>query len=79
MASPAASSIHSSISMFSSQPASARAGTEAAAEFLSSNSHIAAWQAHLRESRHANAEVVLSTEIIEGKSGPPKVIASAEW
>jgi hypothetical protein len=29
--------------------------------------------------RHKNAEVVLATQVIDGKSGPPRVLATYFW
>jgi len=54
-------------------------GTAAAAEFLTSNDNLLKWTEHRGISTHANIEIVLSTEIIEGQHGPPQEVASYVW
>lgn len=54
-------------------------GTEVGAEFITNNTYLQTWLANIHVERHENVEVVLSTDIIEGKHGPPHVIASAIW
>ncbi len=56
-----------------------KSGTEAAAEFLTTDAYLQSWFASTRNSRHQNFEIVLSTEIIEGQHGPPHLIASSSW
>jgi hypothetical protein len=56
-----------------------KAGTQAAAEFLTSNQHLENWLAESRTPQNKNIELVLSTEILDGQPGPPHVLASAVW
>lgn len=56
-----------------------KAGTEAAAEFLTSDSHLETWLAKSKVARGKNIEFVLSTETLDGQPGPPHVLASAIW
>jgi hypothetical protein len=58
----------------------ARGGTVAAGEFLVSQQHMGdlalrapkGWQ-------HKNIEVVLETQVIDGRSGPPRIAAMHTW
>jgi hypothetical protein len=56
-----------------------KAGTQAAAEFLTSNQHPETWLAESKPPQNKNIELVLSTEILDGEPGPPHVLASAVW
>lgn len=58
----------------------ARGGTVAAGEFLVDPYHMAdlAHQAP-KDWQHKNIEVVLETQIIDGRSGPPRVAAMHVW
>ena len=56
-----------------------KSGTEAAADFLSSERDLDAWFQSTHPQSGANLEVVVSTDVIEGKHGPPHVIASYVW
>ena len=58
----------------------ARGGTVAAGEFLTEPSNLEAFAAHAPKSwMNGNMEVVLSTEIIDGRSAPPHVEAVTYW
>jgi hypothetical protein len=54
-------------------------GTMAAAEFLSSEKSMKNWLAETRLAPNKNVELVLSTEVLDGKPGPPHVIAYYAW
>lgn len=56
-----------------------KSGTAAATEFLSTNKYLEAWLSSANIAKNKNVEIVLSTEIVEGQPGPPKVIASYSW
>jgi hypothetical protein len=56
-----------------------KAGTQAAAEFLTSNQHLETWVAESNVPKNKNIELVLSTEILDGQPGPPHVLASSVW
>jgi hypothetical protein len=56
-----------------------KAGTQAAAEFLTTNQHLETWLAESKAPQGKNVELVLSTEILDGQPGPPHVLASAVW
>ena len=56
-----------------------KAGTQAAAEFLTSDQDLKSWLAQEMPSRGKNVELVLSTEILDGQPGPPHVIATSVW
>jgi hypothetical protein len=58
----------------------ARGGTVAAGEFLTQPGEMDAIKSHLpRDWDQKNMEIVLSTEIIDGISSPPKVVATYFW
>ena len=58
----------------------ARGGTVAAGEFLTQPGEMEAIKAHLpKDWDQKNMEIVLSTEIIDGISSPPKVVATYFW
>jgi hypothetical protein len=58
----------------------ARGGTVAAGEFLTQSGEMEAIKAHLpKDWDQKNMEIVLSTEIIDGISSPPKVVATYFW
>jgi hypothetical protein len=56
-----------------------KAGTQAAAEFVTSDQDLKAWLAEEKVPRGKNVELVLSTEILDGEPGPPHVVASSLW
>jgi hypothetical protein len=56
-----------------------KAGTQAAAEFLTSNQDLKSWLTEEKVPRGKNVELVLSTEILDGQPGPPHVVASSIW
>jgi hypothetical protein len=56
-----------------------KTGTEAAAEFVSSNQHLSNWLKDAKVPAGKNIELVLSTEILDGQAGPPHVLASSIW
>jgi hypothetical protein len=56
-----------------------KAGTQAAAEFLTSDQDLKSWLAEERVPPGKNVELVLSTEILDGQPGPPHVIVSSIW
>jgi hypothetical protein len=58
----------------------ARGGTVAAGEFLTQSGEMEANKARLpKDWDQKNMEIVLSTEIIDGISSPPKVVATYFW
>ena len=58
----------------------ARGGTVAAGEFLTQPGEMEAIKAYLpKDWDQKNMEIVLSTEIIDGISSPPKVVATYFW
>jgi hypothetical protein len=56
-----------------------KAGTQAAAEFLTSDQDLKSWLTEEKVPRGKNVELVLSTEILDGQPGPPHVVASYIW
>ena len=56
-----------------------KSGTAVATEFLSTNKYLEAWLSNTNVAKNKNVEIVLSTEIVEGQPGPPKVLASYSW
>jgi hypothetical protein len=56
-----------------------KAGTQAAAEFLTSDQDLKSWLTEEKVPRSKNVELVLSTEILDGQPGPPHVVASSIW
>jgi hypothetical protein len=56
-----------------------KAGTQAAAEFVTSDQDLRSWLTGEKVPRGKNVELVLSTEILDGEPGPPHVIASSVW
>jgi hypothetical protein len=58
---------------------SGKAGTEAAAEFVTSDQDLKSWLTEEKVPRGKNVELVLSTEILDGQPGPPHVVASSIW
>jgi len=56
-----------------------KAGTQAAAEFVTSNQDLKSWLAEEKVPQGKNVELVLSTEILDGQPGPPHVVASSIW
>ncbi|HEX8926052.1 MAG TPA: hypothetical protein VF786_09685, partial [Terriglobales bacterium] len=58
----------------------ARGGTVAAGEFLVSPQHIKELAVRAPKGwQHKNIEVVLETQVIDGRSGPPRVAAMHVW
>jgi hypothetical protein len=55
------------------------AGTLAASEFLTSDKYLKSWVAESKLPFDRNFELVLSTDILDGRSGPPHVLASYTW
>ncbi len=56
-----------------------KAGTQAAAELLTSDQDLRSWLAEQKAPQGKNVELVLSTEMLDGQPGPPHVIASSIW
>jgi hypothetical protein len=56
-----------------------KAGTQAAAEFVTSDQDLKSWLTQENVPRGKNVELVLSTEILDGQPGPPHVVASSIW
>jgi hypothetical protein len=56
-----------------------KAGTQAAAEFLTSDQDLNSWLTEEKAPPGKNVELVLSTDILDGQPGPPHVIASSVW
>lgn len=56
-----------------------KSGTQAAAEFLTSNQDMEDWLKESGVTQEKNVELVLSTEILDGEPGPPHVVASSIW
>src|ERR1700733_3608719 len=56
-----------------------KAGTQAAAEFLTSDQDLKSWLTQEKVPLGKNVELVLSTEILDGQPGPPHVIATSVW
>jgi hypothetical protein len=56
-----------------------KAGTQTAAEFVTSNRDLKSWLTEEKVPRGKNVELVLSTEILDGQPGPPHVVASSIW
>jgi hypothetical protein len=56
-----------------------KAGTQAAAEFVTSDQDLKSWLTQEKVPRGKNVELVLSTEILDGQPGPPHVVASSIW
>lgn len=54
-------------------------GTMAAAEFLTSEKDLQKWLADTKLPPNRNVELLLSTEVLGGKAGPPHVIAYYTW
>ena len=56
-----------------------KAGTLVASEFMTSDQALRSWmdQAHVAGGK--NVEIVLATEILDGKAGPPRVVATEVW
>ena len=56
-----------------------KAGTQAAAEFVTSDQDLKSWLTEEKVPRGKNVELVVSTEILDGQPGPPHVVASSIW
>jgi hypothetical protein len=56
-----------------------KAGTQAAAEFVTSDQDLKSWLTEQKVPQGKNVELVLSTEILDGQPGPPHVVASSVW
>jgi hypothetical protein len=56
-----------------------KAGTQAAAEFVTSDEDLKSWLAKEKVPQGKNVELVLSTDILDDQPGPPHVVASAIW
>jgi len=55
------------------------AGTQAAAEFVTSDQDLRSWLTGEKVPRGKNVELALSTEILDGQPGPPHVVARSIW
>ncbi len=53
-------------------------GTKAAAEFVTSNEELQGWLNGVKPDKQ-NVEIVLSTDILNGQPGPPRILATATW
>lgn len=56
-----------------------KSGTQAAAEFVTSNDELKSWIGEKGLPSSKNFELVLATNTINGEPGPPSVIASTSW
>lgn len=56
-----------------------KSGTQAAAEFITSNEELKSWIGEKGLPSNKNFELVLATNTINGEPGPPSVIASTSW
>ncbi len=56
-----------------------KTGTHAASEFMTEEKHIESWLRNSKIPADRNVEIILSTEILDGRSGPPEVVASYTW
>ncbi len=56
-----------------------KSGTEAAADFMTDSKALKSWMDASPKGGDDNVEIVLSTDIIEGKHGPPHVVAGYRW
>ena len=56
-----------------------KSGTEAAADFLTNEKGLEEWLRTIPAHRGGNVQVVVSTDVIEGKHGPPHVTAYNTW
>lgn len=56
-----------------------KAGTQAAAEFITSDQDMKSWLSENKVPSGKNVELVLSTDILDGQPGPPHVIMSSIW
>ncbi|QNI37463.1 hypothetical protein [Edaphobacter albus] len=56
-----------------------KSGTQAAAEFVTSNDELKSWMVEKGLTPSKNFELVLATNTINGEPGPPSVIASTSW
>ena len=56
-----------------------RSGTAAAANILTNNKYLQSSLAERPMPKGGNIELVLSTEIVEGQQGPPRVVAGYTW
>ena len=56
-----------------------KSGTEAATDFLTDNKGLTRWLDKVPHGAASNVQVVVATEVIEGKHGPPSVVAYHFW
>jgi hypothetical protein len=54
-------------------------GTEAATEFLTNEQGMTAWLQSTKPNPGNSVQVIISTDVIEGKPGPPQVLESFRW
>ncbi|ADW71154.1 hypothetical protein [Granulicella tundricola] len=54
-------------------------GTEAASEFLTNEQGLAAWLQSSKSGAGDNVQIILSTDVIEGKPGQPQIVESFRW
>ena len=56
-----------------------KSGTEAAAQFVTDKRALQVWVEATPSERLDNVEIVLATDVIDGKHGPAHVVASYRW
>jgi len=56
-----------------------KSGTEAAADFVTDKRTLQTWVEKVPVAPNDNVEMVLATDVIEGKHGPPHVVAAYRW
>ncbi len=56
-----------------------KSGTEAASDFLTSEHGLESWLASTKTGTGDNVQVLLATDVIEGKAGSPQVVDFARW
>jgi hypothetical protein len=56
-----------------------KSGTEAAAQFVTDKRAMQTWVESVPPEKFDNVEIVLATDVIEGKHGPAHVVASYRW
>ena len=56
-----------------------KSGTEAATDFLTNPKGLTDWLRSAHPPPGNNLELVIATDVIEGKHGPPHVLAVTSW
>ncbi len=56
-----------------------KSGTMAATEFVTTERYMRQWLADSKTPENRNVELVLATEVLDGESGPPHVVAYTSW